>query len=78
VIWFPFPLNKVIKFWKVGEGSQLDSIIVPCTEVVVEDVWSRSFSKLTVESAVRLNDVNEDGIMDVIVGYGTGLLCPTS
>jgi hypothetical protein len=76
-MWFPFPLNKVIKFWKVGEGSQLDSI-VPCTELVVEDVWTRSFSKLTVESAVRLNDVNKDGVMDVIVGYGTGLLCPAS
>jgi hypothetical protein len=73
VMWFPFPLKKVIEYWKVSEGSQLDSTIVPCTELVVEDVWSRSFSKLTVESAVRLNDVNKDGIMDVIVGYGTGL-----
>ncbi|PNF15662.1 hypothetical protein B7P43_G15594 [Cryptotermes secundus] len=72
VMWFPFPLDKVIKFWKVGEGSQLDSIIVPCTELVVEDVWTRSLPKLTVESAVRLNDVNRDGVMDVIVGYGTG------
>lgn len=76
VMWFPFPLDKVIKFWKVGEGSQLNSIIVPCTELVVEDVWTRSLSKLTVESAVRLNDVNRDGVLDVIVGYGTGLLCP--
>jgi hypothetical protein len=42
---------------------------------VVEDVWTRSLSKLTVESAVRLNDVNKDGVMDMIVGYGTGLLC---
>jgi len=72
-MWFPFPLDQVTKFWKVGEGSQLASIVVPCTDLVVEDVWTKSLSKLTVESAVRLNDVNRDGVLDVIVGYGTGL-----
>jgi hypothetical protein len=71
-MWFPFPLDQLTKFWKVGEQSQLRSI-VPCTELFVEDVWTKSLSKLTVESAVRLNDVNRDGVMDVIVGYGTGL-----
>jgi hypothetical protein len=70
---FPLPLDQVMKFLKAGEGSQFGGIGVPCTELVVEGVWTKSLSKLTVESAVRLNDVNRDGIMDVIIGYGTGL-----
>lgn len=73
MMWFPFPLDQMTKFWKVGERSQLGSIVIPCTELFVEDVWTKSLSKLTVESAVRLNDINKDGVMDVIVGYGTGL-----
>ena len=73
LIMFPLPLDQVMKFLKAGEGSQFGSVVVPCSELVVEGVWTKSLSKLTVESAVRLNDVNRDGIMDVIIGYGTGL-----
>jgi hypothetical protein len=71
---FPLPLDQLMKFLKAGEGSELGDTVIPCTELVVEGVWTKSLSKLTVESAVRLNDVNRDGIMDVIIGYGTGLL----
>lgn len=75
-MWFPFPLDQVTKFWKVGVRSQLGNVVIPCTELFVEDVWTKSLSKLTVESAVQLNDINKDGVMDVIIGYGTGLFCP--
>ncbi|XP_069677500.1 uncharacterized protein [Periplaneta americana] len=72
VMWFPFPLDQVTEFWKIRQGSRSGGFIVPCTELVVEDVWTKTLSKLTVETAVRLNDVNGDGVLDVIVGYGTG------
>ncbi|PSN30859.1 hypothetical protein C0J52_21219 [Blattella germanica] len=72
VIWFPFPLDEVTKFWKVGKSSLKGGMIIPCTEVAIEDIWITSLPKLTVESAVRLNDVNGDGVMDVIIGHGTG------
>ncbi|XP_021931466.1 uncharacterized protein LOC110835503 isoform X3 [Zootermopsis nevadensis] len=65
-------LDQVTKFWKVGVRSQLGNVVIPCTELFVEDVWTKSLSKLTVESAVQLNDINKDGVMDVIIGYGTG------
>lgn len=45
---------------------------MPCSELVVTDVWTVSLPKLTSESAVRILDVTSDGIDDVIFGYGTG------
>ena len=74
VMWFPFPLDQMSKFWEIGKESLHGDIIIPCTELTVEDVWTTSFSKLTVESAVRLNDVNGDGVLDVLIGHGTGML----
>ncbi|KAJ9593069.1 hypothetical protein L9F63_027689, partial [Diploptera punctata] len=56
--------------WLIYASSHGD-IIIPCTELTVKDVWTTGFSKLTVESAVRLSDVNRDGALDVIIGHGT-------
>ncbi|KAJ9594441.1 hypothetical protein L9F63_014126 [Diploptera punctata] len=72
VMWFPFPLDQMSKFWEIGKESLQGDIIIPCTELTVKDVWTTGFSKLTVESAVRLSDVNRDGALDVIIGHGTG------
>ena len=47
---------------------------VGCGELSVEDVWVRGFAKLMTESALRLLDVNEDGVLDVLLGFATGLL----
>nr|CAD7262575.1 unnamed protein product [Timema shepardi] len=65
VLWLPLPLNRVA-FWK----SPLTT--VPCTDLLVQDVWIQTFPKLTSESAVRVSDLNQDGVLDVILGYGTG------
>jgi hypothetical protein len=51
----------------------LGCIVVPCTDLIAEGVWTKSLSKLTIELAVRLNVASGYGVMDVIVGYGTGL-----
>jgi len=45
---------------------------VGCGELSVDDVWVSGFAKLMTESALRLLDVNEDGILDVLLGFATG------
>ncbi|CAC5391774.1 unnamed protein product [Mytilus coruscus] len=55
--------------------SKTDSIgynLVGCNNIKVEDVWTVGLSKLNTESSFRLVDVNSDGILDVIFGFGTG------
>lgn len=47
-------------------------MIIPCTNITVEDVWVHTFPMLTTETAIRLNDVNLDDVPDVIMGFGTG------
>jgi hypothetical protein len=36
-------------------------------------IWTSGFPKLLTETAVRLVDCNSDGILDVILGYATGV-----
>ncbi|KAJ6221142.1 hypothetical protein RDWZM_006954 [Blomia tropicalis] len=44
-----------------------------CDHVVSTPVWRQNFPMLTIESALRLIDVNNDSVHDVIVPFGTGL-----
>ncbi|GIX84799.1 hypothetical protein CDAR_490432 [Caerostris darwini] len=46
--------------------------LLPCTKITSQDVWVKTFPMLTTETAIRLNDVNSDGIEDIILGFGTG------
>ncbi|VDI56209.1 Hypothetical predicted protein [Mytilus galloprovincialis] len=46
--------------------------LVGCNNIKVEDVWTVGLPKLNTESSFRLVDVNSDGILDVIFGFGTG------
>ncbi|XP_026286303.1 uncharacterized protein LOC113211963 isoform X1 [Frankliniella occidentalis] len=69
--YFPLPLSKLLVWF--GKNSHLpNQKLIPCTELVTSDVWVQTFPKLTSETAVRLSDVNHDGVLDVILGYGTG------
>ena len=45
---------------------------VGCNKVKVKDVWTYGVPKLLTESAFRLLDVNEDGVLDIIFGFATG------
>ncbi|KAG8239852.1 hypothetical protein J437_LFUL014814 [Ladona fulva] len=65
---YPSSLNDIAPFWKL---PRTDVEYLPCTTLEVKDVWAKSFPKLTTESALRLVDVNKDGVLDVIIGYGT-------
>ncbi|XP_077484241.1 uncharacterized protein LOC144094190 [Amblyomma americanum] len=44
-----------------------------CRQLRVQDVWHRTLPMLTTESAFRHLDVNGDGELDVVFGFGTGL-----
>ena len=46
--------------------------LIGCDTVEVEDVWVKGFPKLLTEAAFRLVDVNEDGDLDVLLGFATG------
>lgn len=48
------------------------SDIVGCDHIEVEDVWTVGIPKLLTESAFRLVDVNQDGVLDIILGFATG------
>eukprot|EP00106_Octopus_bimaculoides_P010095 XP_014777537.1 PREDICTED: uncharacterized protein LOC106874346 [Octopus bimaculoides] len=50
-----------------------DKNVIGCSNVEVEDVWVVGLPKLTTESAIRLVDVNSDGELDIIFGFGTGV-----
>ena len=45
----------------------------PCDELEATKVWHATMPKLMTETAVRLNDVNEDGVDDLMVGFSTGV-----
>ena len=42
------------------------------SRVAVADVWVTGLPKLTTQSALRLVDVNLDGVLDVLLGFATG------
>ena len=44
-----------------------------CDQLSTLPLWNKTFPMLTIESALRLVDINNDTILDVIVPFGTGL-----
>jgi hypothetical protein len=46
--------------------------LIGCNNLEIDDVWTVGLPKLNTESAFRLVDVNSDGVLDVIFGFGTG------
>ena len=77
---FNEPAPKTIKGHNLGkeqkqaasEPFRSNSNLVGCSKMSVEDVWVVGVPKLTTETAIRLVDVNQDGELDVILGFGTG------
>lgn len=43
---------------------------VPCQNIAVTKVWSRTFAKINSEAPLRKTDLNGDGIDDIILGFG--------
>lgn len=49
-----------------------EDVHLPCSSLNVSDVWVVGFPKLLTESAIRMVDVNSDGVLDVVLGFATG------
>ncbi|XP_014216884.1 uncharacterized protein LOC106645513 [Copidosoma floridanum] len=47
--------------------------VIPCTSLGSRLQWTRTLPRLTSEAPLRSNDVNGDGVVDIIVGFSTGL-----
>ena len=56
----------------LADDTEGNMTVVGCDQVGVEDVWVLGLPKLMTESAIRLLDVNDDGVLDVIMGFATG------
>lgn len=78
-IWFhkdlPFSNNSSKSYtfsslFHYGRNSNNDLELVPCTQITVRKVWSKPVPKLSSETPIRKADLNNDGIEDIIVGYG--------
>lgn len=54
------------------QGGSMGSEFVPCTQISVQKVWSRTFPRMNSESPVRKADLNGDNIKDIIFGFGVG------
>ncbi|XP_073837613.1 uncharacterized protein [Musca autumnalis] len=51
-------------------GDSMGSEFVPCTQISVQKLWSRTFPRMNSESPVRKTDLNGDGVMDIVFGFG--------
>lgn len=80
---FPSPIQHIHHWWShsqelntlsssssISYGSSLGSEFVPCTQISVQRLWTRSMARMNSESPLRAVDLNGDGIKDVIFGYG--------
>ena len=69
------PKSHFVKKVLLDKQDSLDdeSKFSPCEELSVTKVWHANFPKLKTETAVRPNDVNEDGVDDLMVGFSTGV-----
>lgn len=69
----PGPMS-ILKNWLSYnlKDSLHESNIIPCTSLTSKILWTKSLPKLTSESPIRSNDVNDDGIEDIIIGFSTG------
>lgn len=80
---FPVALQKVKMFIHDNNmfGSSLnitdlsnDELFIgeqtPCTQMAVNKVWSKAFSRLNTETPIRKVDLNGDKILDIVFGYG--------
>lgn len=71
---FPMPLT-ILKNWLTHELKDTvnKSEIIPCTSLSYKVLWTKSLPKLSSEAPLRSNDVNLDGVEDIIVGFSTGM-----
>ena len=64
-------VNNYGNKWLLGDQN-VSSSVIGCSHIEVEDVWVKGMPKLMTESAFRLLDVNNDGVLDILFGFATG------
>lgn len=62
-----------LQFWSLNIKYQ-NNVIVPCSNIKLNDIWMKKIPKLTSDSQIKLVDVNNDNVSDIIIGIGTGIL----
>ena len=74
-VFFAILLIALIYYNSATSSSHLpvDDVISGCQNLNKETVWIKGFPKLMTESAFRLVDVNQDGILDILFGFATGM-----
>ena len=65
--------NSMKKIFQEQEIPGSPDSIDACDSFQPEKVWHTVIPKLMTETAVRLNDVNQDGVKDIMVGFSTGV-----
>lgn len=53
-------------------ADSMGTEFVPCTQISVQKVWSKTFPRMNSESPVRKADLNGDDVEDIIFGFGVG------
>ena len=57
-------------FWSFGSSESVE--IVGCQSIEIVPVWQVKIPKLIVEGSTRMLHVNNDQVLDVVLGFGTG------
>lgn len=71
---FPSSITMLKQFLTHELKSVVNKVhIIPCTSLSSKIIWKRTISKFTSEAPLRSNDVNQDRIEDIIIGFSTGL-----
>ena len=61
------------KWWWPGYSSSGVNIeYAPCHELEIINVWQQKFPKFTSESNIRLVNITNDDVLDIVLGFGTG------
>lgn len=78
---FPIPIQKIKVWLKTDTAASTNTYqtvpnvqdgkeYVPCTQINVEKVWTKTFPRVNSESAIRSIDLNGDSVNDIVFGYG--------
>jgi hypothetical protein len=63
------------KWWWPGYSSRgINVEYGPCHDLEIIPVWQKKLPKFTSESNIRLVNITNDDVLDIVLGFGTGKL----
>ena len=61
------------KYWWPGYSSSGVPVEYgPCHDLEIIPVWQKKFPKFSSESNIRLVNITNDDVLDIVLGFGTG------